>query len=500
MAEQLLLVKTYDFESDQGTVDLFNRAVHGFEPAYGGWTPETRLNKRSGNVEEAITLRVQGTSTDDIATKLQRLAEKSEEVDRYFLNGARDYAVWFRVQQYGESKARQSLVYELRHEPASSVYDVSLRSAYHWNKYTLGMSRAPWWEGTACGTITGATVNTCGGTLLYSGTVNGDLDGRWAQVKLTNMGTVHAIFPSGRAWLGYKSSRYGSAGSFVPFWSFAGTIAYPDNRITGYNVGTADSTAKGGTSIYYAGGTTVPGPLLMQGVTLSSVTASPSYYQGSYRVLVRARMEGTAQYLMQLQAGWRWDYYMTGVGDPGYQVFPNAVKFPRVSIEYSTSDSTSRNYFTNNWHFYDVGEVNIPPFTHMRSQATLADFALLLYAEWISGTGDLWMDGFVLIPLDGFMQAEYTQNTDLLFGTALYAVQSPDGILQAATLGSVDTGYGTVATWMGANVPIFRGGMTPGTAGMFVLAADSYLKSMTTTNLALEIKYFERWQSMRGNE
>src|SRR5512139_2473849 len=112
MAEQLSLVKGYDFEADQGTVSLISN-TDGFDVAYGGWTPNVTPD-RTGNVQEALTLRVQGTSTDAIATSLQKLADKSEEALRYQQNGSRDYAVWFRVQMNGETKGRQSLVHELR--------------------------------------------------------------------------------------------------------------------------------------------------------------------------------------------------------------------------------------------------------------------------------------------------------------------------------------------------------------------------------------------------
>lgn len=497
MAEQLALVKTYDFETDQISVSLIGN-TDGFDVAYQGWTPRVTPNKRTGLVSEAITLRVQGTSTDAIATSLQKLADMAEDAQRYFTGGARDYAVWFRVQMSGETKGRQSLVYELRHEAASSVFDVGLRSSYHWNKYTLGIDRAPWWEGTACETITAGTVNTCGGTWLFSGTVKGDLNARWAQVRITNMGT-HAIFPQGQVWVGIKSSRYGPAGSFVPFWSLAGTIAYDSNRIIGFAYYTADATAKGGTSAVFEGGSVTAGPYLMAGIPLCAVTSSPSYYRGDYRVLLRARLSGTALYLMQLKTGWKLDYSWSSLSDPGYQVFPNAQSYPRVAIEYSTEDMLSKNAYTNRWHFYDMGEVTIPPTTHYRSQITLDDFSLLVYAEWISGTGDLYLDGLVLIPLDGFMYAGYSQIGEMS-GTALYAVQSPDGVMQAATLAKVDTGYGTADTWGGMNTPSFRGGMVPGTAALMVVAAESYYQSLTTTNVAVEIKYFERWKEIRGND
>ena len=503
MAEQLALVKTYDFESDQSSVTLL-WGTHGFEPAYGGWTPEVAPSRaRNEFVSEAITVRINRASTDGIATSLQLLADKAVEAQRYFENGARDYAVWFRVQFDGESKGRQSLVKEVRHEPASSVFDKALRASYHWNKYIVGIDRYPWWEGTACGTITGATVNTVGGTISF-GTINGDLNGRIAQLKVTNMGT-HAIWPAGQVWIGVKSNRYGTvAGTFQSFWSFKGTCLNTDFRLDGGNLSTADATAKGGTARLLSitgAGTSLNTPYFMGGISLAAVTNKPEIHKGDYRVLLRAKTDGTAQFLVRLKTGWLYDWYYN---DPGEQPvdteYPNAKAYPRVSIEYPGTDPFHA--YGNAWHLYELGDVTIPPSTHIRGQQGSPDlFSLLLYAERISGTKALWIDGFVLIPKEGFVYAgNINQYTTQGGGTSLFAVQSPDGVLQAEVMEQADTGYGTIPSWTNVSAPVFVGGMPTGTGGIIIVAADSKTKSLINTNVAVEIKYFERWKEMRGND
>jgi len=42
--------------------------------------------------------------------------------------------------------------------------------------------------------------------------------------------------------------------------------------------------------------------------------------------------------------------------------------------------------------------------------------------------------------------------------------------------------------------------MPTGTGGIIIVAADSKTKSLINTNVAVEIKYFERWKEMRGND
>lgn len=71
MTEKLELVKGYDFVADSGTVSLLS-GTDGFDVAYRGWTPSGKV-ERDGIIREAITLRVDGTSTNAIATSLQKL-------------------------------------------------------------------------------------------------------------------------------------------------------------------------------------------------------------------------------------------------------------------------------------------------------------------------------------------------------------------------------------------------------------------------------------------
>jgi len=497
MAEQLALVKGYDFESDQGTVSLLSN-TDGFEPAYGGWVPKTSIGRRD-YVSQAITLRANGTSTDDVANNLQKLALKAEEAIRYYENGARDYAVWFRVQFSGETKGRQTLVRELRHEPASSVYDKALRSSFHWNKYTLGIDHYPWWEGTACGTITSGTVNTIGGTISF-GTINGDLDARIAQIKVTNMGT-HAIWPRGRVWIGVKSNRFGTvAGTFTPYWSFAGTCRDDIYRVTGGCTAVVDASAKGGTSAvwyYGSGGTAYNTEYFMYAVSLAAVTTKAETHRGNYRVLLRAKTNGSAQYLVRLKTDWLYDY--TGLSTRANTSYPNAKTYPRVSIEKSGATEFAK--YGDAWHYYELGDISIPPSSYFKNQGANDFYSLLLYAERISGTFALYMDGFVLIPKDGFVYAgNISDSRDSTGGTSLYVVQSPDGVLQSNIMEPIAIYGGTSNSWVSVNTPQAIGGMPIGTGGLVVIAADSLTQSLINTNMAVEIKYFERWKEVRGND
>lgn len=507
MAEQLLFVRTYDFEADQDSVSLLNR-TDGFEPAYGGWTPNVTASKK-GFVSDAITVRVQGTSTDHIASNLQKLADKAEEVQRYIANGARDYAVWFRVQMYGETKGRQTLVQELRHEPASSVYDVGLRNSYHWNQYIIGIDRAPWWEGTACGTVSSGSVSIVGGTFAF-GTVKGDLDARIAQVKFTQ-GTQY-VFPYGQSWVGVKSNRYGAASSVNYWWSLS-TPTYPANLITTGDLGSnvADATAKGGTSVVFSGYSGATAPLrYVRGLQLSALTTSPQYYRGDYKLLLRARLAleaNTTEYLAQIRLAWAGDTTTGFSGDMAFNTWPNALVLPRVTVSNTYDDKGF-------WHLYDMGDISIPgESSQFISQASLSSYAIILYAQRVSGTASIYFDGFVAMPRDGYMWAgnqgrEYDYSLLALSSGStanMYAVNGPDGRQQAVTLN------GTVP--ISSNNVLFVNGIPPGTGGIVVVAGESYFicggnlptpgwigGNYLAGSAGVEIKYFERWKEIRGND
>lgn len=182
MTDKLQLVKTYDFQSDAGTVSLLD-FTDGFNVAYQGWTPGQSEDDVS-LVQEALTVRVEGTSINHIASNIQKLSEMKRVVSNYKNMMGEQYGVFFRVQIEGETEARQSFVHTLEQQPASSVYDASLRRSYHWNRYTIGIEREPYWEDVAVsGTITKTGISIHGGTFFYE-PIYGDYHSRIAKIDI----------------------------------------------------------------------------------------------------------------------------------------------------------------------------------------------------------------------------------------------------------------------------------------------------------------------------
>lgn len=518
MAEQFMLVRTYDFASDIDSVSLINN-TDGFDVSYQGWTP-VNIPNRDNVVRQAVTLRVQGTSTDDIAVSLQKLADKREQARRFYADGIEDYAVWFRVQMSGETKGRQTLVREIEHEPASAAFDYALRQRYHWNQYTIGISHDPWFEGTAAGTITAATVSMNGGTFSF-GTVYGDLSARMARIVMqpimsTATGGTHNVWPWGQMWVGFRSNRYGTPSNWVPWY-----------RPVFYLAGaTAEPYAYQGTALnfpYTTGGTPGGYPLCFINMDLMTDYA-PEKMFGSFLVLARMKTcyNGTAdwyagtayggtaskmEFRVRMVSLMSNDYYAGDIAEAKY--------YPRVTVARAPWEIPGTSVYEGTYDYYEMGVVNFPPTGKTIDGANWGDFEMWFFADPpdmtdYSGTAFLWINGCVFIPTEGYYWAGRSLDRSrpwLLFsnatdGTVIYTgYNGPDGRMTARA--HRNQGPTSPVFAVGMPQPFYSGGVPVG-SGIGVIAASS-VKQFTPiggSSLAgsVTINYFERWQSLRGND
>ena len=109
MAAQVKLVRRRDFGSDISSLSLFNYE-DGFSLTRDGWI-QAVARDGDESVAEAMTLRVEASSHDDLASMLQLMDGKIEEVSWYD-NAAERYGVWLRTQLPDEAHARQALIKE----------------------------------------------------------------------------------------------------------------------------------------------------------------------------------------------------------------------------------------------------------------------------------------------------------------------------------------------------------------------------------------------------
>lgn len=493
MAEQFSLIRHYDFLGTlAGSVSLINN-TDGFEVAYDGWVPKTVPDK-DGRVREAITLRARGTSTDHLASQLQKIADKSYEASLFFNDPAEQYAVWMRVQANGETGARQSLVYSLNHQAASSVYSYAMRQLYRLPEYTLGIERAAWWESRTPTFITrGTPVSLLGGTFAYP-TVGGDLPARPGLVVVTDNGSATPRWtPNTDLWMGFRSNRFGSANAFVPHWRFRGGFTIPGGGSI-----VADALANTGTALVWSNHA-IQNYVFMGGLSAAFAAGTLAPQQGGeFLVLGRVKMSGTnAGAVVQLKSGLASDF--TGSGSA--TMYSNARVYPRVPLTAGTV-----------YKFYELGVVNIPGSNLYRhsfgGDRAINTFALLLHSQTTAGTPTISVDGFYLIPTECLIiqkslnigaadspgvpnKIAIHKGPDERQSTYVYR---QEGDLLLGDLIQTDTP-------LGIGAPSIAGGIPPGDSGIVVIAGqNASFSNLNSVAGTVEIQYYKRWKEMRGSD
>jgi hypothetical protein len=526
MAEKLELVRTYDFQSDQGTVSLLS-LTDGFDVAYEGWTPET-IPDRDGRIRESITVRAQGTSTDHLASKLQGLVDKKVEAQRWFNNMAEDYAVWFRVQLDGETEPRQALVYGIEHQAAISIYSVAARQKWHLNKYKIGVERDPWWEATTAGTIASGTMSVWGGTFGYSG-INGDLPARMASVKVaraTSTGTPtydSALFNQGEFWLGWRSNTYGTAISWVPYSRCWDPTHYGMSSFKG----TVDAYALAGTAgtVIYNSFESSQNVDLAFYLKMSDLTANHLQMAGKFKVLARVKANHIAgglqndqvyQYNVRMASLFNYDDATSHESYIGthYSARSETRWHPSIPLLCGNGSSDYYDYPGGAYHIYDMGEVEWPPIR--KGIFAFDNFALAFYAEEVANPGGTanvdrvhWDTIFFLPTGEGYYHGGRSLNhpgygyTGAGTVREYYGYHAPDGGdygLLCGTIGGtvyedrVDTAFTYQGVPAGSGIGVFVYNPTGAQADLI------YGGSMREWRANVTVRTVERWEALRGND
>ena len=91
MAEQLQLVRRDDFTADIDSLDLLSL----FKMDGDGWE-QSAASAGDESVEEVMTFHVPGTSHNNLASVVQSLDEKIEQVE-WYRDAVERYGVWLRA-------------------------------------------------------------------------------------------------------------------------------------------------------------------------------------------------------------------------------------------------------------------------------------------------------------------------------------------------------------------------------------------------------------------
>src|SRR5512139_1040602 len=239
MAAQLKLVRLADFAADVDSVDLL---ASGYSLRADGYQPVVApIGARS--VHESITLELQGTSVDDLASMVQDIDEKIKQLQWWLDNPTvEQYQIWLRVQADGESSPRQAQILNI--EPASRVnlFSTIDTTEYYITEYQFGIERTALWEHPYAYPATTAktNLNCIGGMVELSETINGDIPARLARFDFKSNAAGQDF---GKFWAGWRTSRFGTVGNFEPVWSLSDGAPETDTTSG------ADATAYNGNAL-----------------------------------------------------------------------------------------------------------------------------------------------------------------------------------------------------------------------------------------------------------
>jgi hypothetical protein len=467
MATVLKLVRCDLSGTDVDSLDLMGGlgAATGIVLTRDGWVQQIPA-PGTDSVTEALTLRVKGSSNDNLAAIIQNLDAKIKQVQDWLADPhVERYLVVLRVKMNNETYERQAFI---RGMTGSSVPVMQLPAQLDSDigDYTLTIERIGAWEDVAPYPSTSARngINFLGGTAALAETIRGDVRARVLRLSVSpTSGYVMGAF-----WFGWKTNRFGNAANFVPVWSLKDGYG-PDSSDM---MPTADATAYSGTRMTVTF-TETPGYTVRTYLPAINVTPNYADQRGSYSVLLRAKMSDSSVARVQM---------LHGFGDS--------------TTIYNPTYNSKKIISGTAWKLYEVGSFNIPSLTVM-PPSTLHNAMMALATERLSGSGALHLDCYILIPKDdGSIKVTLPYDvggTDVVWVNVFQHMNEDI------------TAYATEAdiVFYSAMVEPTRWGITPrDDTTRLVFAADSllYPGNGKTATADITYAYVPRWLTLRGNE
>ena len=375
MAAQVKLVRRGDFSSDISSLSLFNYE-DGFSLARNGWT-QMVAHDDDASVSEVLTLHIESTDHDDLASKIDALDDKIREV-AWYRDSSERYGIWLRTQMPDETEARQALILNARGSNTASLYAPPVSPGNFMREgYELALERMPWWEATSSHAYTTSSLSCLGGMESY-GIVYGNKPSRIARTNFVGSaaGAGGGEDPLYEFWMGFRTDRFGDRTNFVPVWDIGqSNDSTPSNDTSSVS----DTTAEGGYKWRCSFGADLD-PAMLKRVSTAVMSHTSNYadQRGEYVVLVRMKVGSGTTCHIRLEDGF---------------TYTSALRAqPRVKV-----DSTS-------WYLYPLGTVNIPPSRGIVEADFLRQYGFDIYAERTAGSSYLDMDCLILIPYnEGFI-------------------------------------------------------------------------------------------------
>lgn len=432
-----------------------------FQLAYGGYIPEVGTDE--GKVIDVITLRVKSTTHDALATALQSMATRARQAQFGSSGYPYEYTLWLRTKLTNETNARYAFVFDVRMQPKSSMYSRTTLTDKQIKEYEIVVTRSPFWEpGAAVEPAISAstTINANGGTGTLA-SIAGDVGARIRHIKIAGTEEGGAV---DRLWFGFiGSGNYPYKSLFIPAWKiYLGTEATDTTTA-------ADATAVATTRIQ-CDFATVATMAMRSRVTIKNVYSAGNEKGAIGKFLVLGRFKKTVSGdTIRVRLS---------VGLYGSTTFTT---FERVTLDEST-----------NWTYYELGIVQFPLTGQPpHSLAALGGETLRLEAECTSGSGSLYGDIYVLIPV-----AEC-----YAYGDNLAAATTRSFFYSEYPTGSEALTRGSASYTFDKNVDFKLCGRLPVGDSTLVVAAQAATGVSTTTKVVVFEDFYikNRWRELRGS-
>jgi hypothetical protein len=452
------------------TVDLYGD-TDGFKMRHGGWFPGIAAQNMDGSwatVEEVINLRADGSSTRNLAKKLNALdtilRRSNEYTNRSFSTVD---PVWLQAQLDGEGIVRQSLVFAGRTQAAANFLSPPATNAYTLPDHSLGLTRHPFWERDPASTIGKLYFflrkSSVGGTAEL-GDIEGDVPARIDRAYYTATGS-NALAD---IWMGFRTTEYYSDKDFYePNWNCGlGTMGDGTSVVSGVSDAENSKVAR-----WTPGDTDM---LPRTTVTLKDVTSRYSEFYGRFLVLLRARVTsgGDRTFHVRLLSG----YYDESTDSKWHTG-------KRVLVPNSDRSVAAGNFF-----YYPMGVVSIPADRTATLLSLVKNSALRLEAQVASGSsGNLDMNVLTLIPVNE--GAIFINNGVVKAGYQAYVDTSPDDEIVAYNISTASDSFKSLP------FTSYNWSIPTGTT-MAVVAAQRNAQQVLADTIGFYCSFVERWLTL----
>ena len=438
--------------SNLNGVDTLSLAAfaNGFDVEDRSWAQAASAGA-DGYVTESMVLHANDATQDALAANLSALSDKVRQSREQYGSGDELYT-FLQSQATYESRIRQAHIRRIDiGKMAYTIGDVFDKDIRIMN-VPIAIERAPWEPDSPASQIA-STVSKLGGASTFSPIVSGDVPARLQRFRLSTASTIEC-------WVGFRGTRYGVPGNYIPVYGWSAEGFNSGGSYGTDTTSAADATAYGGNRLQCSFAT-VDTMALRAHTNLNQLDPTNfDDYAGTHLILLRAKCsDGSTVCRVRLATG-------------------SAYSFTQHSL--AAHEPVKVN--TTNWTLFPLGILDTSLYTGaIPLYGNLVGFGI--QAERVSGSGSLHFDVIGLVPYgEGFVYARVPS------GTLVDSAFTPTGLRTVYNNVAMGTGYSQV-------IPL-----SPGVTRQMYFAQGASGVALADTETQVEVVYYPRWLTLRGNE